>query len=386
MSYKSFEDYYRAATIKHLVLFEHDGYLVSPPFCTDTCKEYSKVMFIKDGKVSFLDVDTPPATSKYNSMVTIGDSMYFPPYGIWDNFNTLLEIKDNKPYYHTIDSSSKGQYYNMSSDGSTAFAAPLGYEPISSCLFIKDGVVKQIPVEESPILKRHMGSVYCNGKYYSPPRGEDNTYNQLLTFDPVTEQVKMIDVPGLPLSKRKYTDFLVIGTKLYALPFGREVELRDMLVVDTTDDSVELIELNTPHFMKKYNAGVVLDETIIAMPYGHKDDGDASTGLIFNTVTREQKTFDIGKGFGGKYRFRTGCEYNGNAVFFPAGAPNADINVINKNGDVVFRTSYPDFIIGRPLVHKGLVYTLAYNVYSKDHYILTMNSQFHIDFTAITLL
>lgn len=386
MSYKSFEDYYREATIKHLVLFEHKDFLVSPPFCTDMCKDYSKVMVYKDGKVSFIDVDTPPATSKYNSMVSIGDSMFFAPYGIWDNFNTVLELKDLKPIYHTVDSKSKGQYYNMSSDGVSAFAAPLGYEPISSCLFIKDGVVKQIPVEESSILKRHMGSVYCNGKYYSPPRGEEPEYSSILCFDPITESIKLIDVPGLPLSKRKYSDFIVVGHKLYGLPFGREVELRHMLVLDTTDDSVELIELNTPSFMKKYNAGVVLNESIVMMPYGHKDDGDASTGLVYNTVTREQKTFDIGKSFGGKYRFRSGCEYNGNAVFFPAGTPKADINVVNINGDVVFRASYPEFILGRPLVHKGLIYTMAYNVVSKDHYIVTMNSQFQIDFTPITLL
>lgn len=386
MSYKSFEDYYREATIKHLVLFEHKDFLVSPPFCTDMCKEYSKVMIIKEGKISFIDVDTPPATSKYNSMVSIGDSMFFAPYGIWDNFNTVLELDNLEPKYHTLESTSKGQYYNMASDGVTAFAAPLGYEPISSCLFIKDKQVKQIPVTESHILKRHMGSVYCNGKYYSPPRGEDSEYNSILSFDPKSETIKMIDVPNLPLSKRKYSDFLVIGNKLYALPFGREVELRHMLVLDTTDDSIELIELNTPSFMKKYNAGVVLGDSIVMMPYGHKDDGDASTGLVYNTVTREQKTFDINKSFGGKYRFRTGCEYNGNSVFFPAGTPNADINVINSQGEVVFRREYKDFILGRPLVHKDLIYTLAYNVYSKDHYLVTMDKQFYIDFTPITLL
>ena len=386
MSYKSFEDYYREATIKHLVLFEFKDYLVSPPFCTDKCKDYSKVMIFKNGKISFIAVDTPPATSKYNSMVTIGDSMFFAPYGIWDNFNTVLEIKDNKPYYHTIDSVSKGQFYNMSSDGETAFAAPLGYEPMSSCLFIKDNIVKQIPIEESHVLKRHMGSVYCNGKYYSPPRGEEPEYNSILSFDPKTESIKMIEVSNLPLSKRKYSDFLVVGTKLYALPFGREVELRHMLVLDTTDDSVELMELDTPHFMKKYNTGVVLDDVIVMMPYGHKNDGDASTGLVYNTVTREQKTFDIKKSFGGKYRFRSGCEFNGYGVFFPAGTPNADINVINKHGEVVFRKEYKDFILGRPIVHNDLVYTMAYNIQSKDHYIVTMDNQFHIDFMPITLL
>jgi len=51
MSYKSFEDYYREAEIKHLVLFKHGNYLISPPFCTDKCKEYSRVLIYKDGGV-----------------------------------------------------------------------------------------------------------------------------------------------------------------------------------------------------------------------------------------------------------------------------------------------------------------------------------------------
>jgi len=383
MTYKSFEDYYREATIKHLVLFEHKNYLVSPPFCTDLCKDYSRVMVYKNGETSFIDVDTPAATSKYNTMVSIGDSMYFAPYGIWDNFNTVLELRYGIPHYHIVDSTSKGQYYNMSSNGNTAFAAPLGYEPISSCLFIKDGIVKQIPINESHILKRHMGSVYCNGKYYSPPRGEEPEYNSILSFDPITESIKLIDVLGLPLSKRKYSDFIVVGHKLYALPFGREVELRHMLVLDTTDDSVELIELDTPHFMKKFNAGVVLNDIIIALPYGHKNDGDANYGLVFNTTTREQKIFDIKKSFGGKYRFRSGCEFNGNAVFFPVGTPNADINIIDKRGKIIFNCVFNDYILGRPLVHNNLVYAIAYNVYSKGHYIITMDKQFNISFNHV---
>ena len=34
--------------------------------------------------------------------------------------------------------------------------------------------------------------------------------------------------------------------------------------------------------MKKYNGGVLIINTIIALPYGHKDDGDANLGLRYN--------------------------------------------------------------------------------------------------------
>ena len=382
MTYKSFEDFYHNAEIKHLVLFAHGDYLISPPFCTDKCKDYSNVLVYKNNKITLVPVDTPPATSKYNSMVSIGNSVYFAPYGIWDNFNTVLEldIDSLEPTYHTVSSTGKGQFYNMATDGVTAFAAPLGYEPVSFCLFIKDGSVKQIAVPESSALKRHMGSIFLNGNYYSPPRGETLDYNCVLKFNPITESVTMIEVADLPYSKRKYSDFIAVGDKLYALPFGREQYLEHVLVLDTRNDSVELVKLNVPKFMKKYNAGVVLGDTIVAMPYGHKDDGDANYGLVFNTTTYEHATFDIGTSFGGKYRFQCGVEYQGNAVFFPTGTPNADIIVVSQQGNIVFRKNLPNYVLGRPLVHDNLIYTMAYEIETKTHYMLCMDSEFVIGF------
>jgi len=386
MTYKSFEDFYHNAEIKHLVLFEHNNYLISPPFCTDKCKDYSRVLIYKDGNIRWLDVDTPPATSKYNSMVSIGNSMFFAPYGIWDEFNTVLELNlsgPGKATYHTLTSTGKGQFYNMSTDGVTAFAAPLGYEPVSFCLFIKDGIVKQVAVPESPALKRHMGSVFLNGNYYSPPRGETLDYNCILKFNPDTESVTMIEVADLPESKRKYSDFIAVGNKLYALPFGREQYLQHMLVLDTTDDSVELVKLNVPQFMKKYNAGVVLGDTIIAMPYGHKDDGDANYGLVFNTTTHEHSTFDIGEAFGGKYRFRCGVEFNGLAVFLPAGTPGAPIIAVDKQGNVVYKQIIPEYIIGRPLIHNDVIHSIAYHIETKKHYIFMLDKDFNVTYNSI---
>ena len=385
MSYKSFEDYYREAEIKHLVLFKHNNYLISPPFCTDKCKDYSRVLIYKDGGVAWFHVDTPPATSKYNSMVSIGFSAFFAPYGIWDEFNTVLELDTRGPgkaTYHTLDSTAKGQFYNMASNGETAFSAPLGYEEVSFGLFIKNGKVKQIPFPVTGELKKHMGTVWANGYYWSAPRGESYDYNQILKFNPDTEELSFITA-DLPKARRKYSDFIVAGNKLFALPLGRDIELRQMLVVDTTTDSIELVDLNVPTFVKKYNAGVLLDNVIVALPYGHKDNGDANHGLVFNTDTYEHSVFDIGLTFGGKYRFRSGIEYNGVAIFLPTGTPNADIIVVDKTGTILFRKSLPEYILGRPLVHNELVYTVAYNVLTKKHSILTINSSYTFNFDIL---
>jgi hypothetical protein len=271
----------------------------------------------------------------------------------------------------------------MASDGTTAFAAPLGYDPVSFGLFIKNGQVKQITIPNSSALKRHMGCVFANGNYYSPPRGETLDYNTILKFNPITEEVTMIKIDNLPLSKRKYSDFIQAGNKLFALPFGREQELHHMLVLDTDTDTTELVELNVPPFMKKYNVGVLLDNIIVTVPYGHKDDGDANLGLVFNTTTYEHSTFDIEQSFGGKYRFRCGIAYNGVALFFPTGTPNADIVAVDKTGTVVFRKSLPKYILGRPIEYNGLIYTLAYQVVTQTHCLMILDTAYDINFKVL---
>ena len=381
MSYKSFEDFYREAEIKHLVIWENDNDIISPPFCTDKCKDYSNVMVLND-TLKFIHTDTPPATSKFNSMARIGDSLWFAPYGIWDQFNTVLEIRNGKAVSHTIDSNAKGQFYNLASNGTSAFAAPLGYETVSFALFIKDGVVKQIPMPDNGELKKHMGVVYLNGHYWSPPRGEGYDYNQILKFNPDTEELSFITV-DLPKTRRKYSDFIVAGDKLFALPLGREFELKHMLIVDTLTDQTELVELNVPQFVKKYNAGVLLGDTIVAMPYGHKDDKDNNYGLLFNTKTYEHSTFDVGQEFGGKYRFRSGIEFNGLAVFFPTGSQNVDLMAVNNKGEVVWKRLFQDYVFGRPIVHDGRVKTIAYHIESKKHYLFSLTRSFDCRFMQL---
>ena len=378
MTYKSFEDFYREAKIKHLVLWQDNDNLISPPFCTDNCKDYSKVMILKDN-LDFIDIDTPRATSKFNAMARIDDSLWFVPYGIWDQFNVIIEIKNNIPITHYINSSSKGQFYNLASNGTSAFSAPLGYDTVSFALFIKNGEIKQIPMPDNGELKKHMGVVFHNNHYWSPPRGEGYDYNQILKFNPDTEELNFIEV-DLPKSRRKYSDFIISGDKLFALPLGRDFELNHMLIVDTKTDSVELIKLNVPRFVKKYNAGVLLQDTIVAMPYGHKDDKENNYGLLFNTKTYEHSTFDIGQEFGGKYRFRSGVEFNNLAVFFPTGSPNVEIIAIDINGNIVWKNLFREYVFGRPIVYNNKVITLAYHIETKKHYLFSLMSSFETNF------
>ena len=49
--YKAFEDYYKDESIKHLVLHDWNGTLVSPPFATEKCRDYSSLMFLEKGQM-----------------------------------------------------------------------------------------------------------------------------------------------------------------------------------------------------------------------------------------------------------------------------------------------------------------------------------------------
>jgi hypothetical protein len=385
MSYQSFEDFYRDAEIKHLVLFEHDGKLVSPPFCTDKCKDYSRVMIVENSLTTFVEVDTQPATSKYNTMANINGTLYFAPYGIWDNFNTLLSLNNLEPRSYKIISNSKGQFYNMASNGNTGFASPLGYDPVSFAIYIKDWKIQQIEIPGTSELKRHMGTVFCNGSYFSPPRGESYDYNSILKFKVETDQLTLIPVPNLVRARRKYSDFIVAGNKLFALPFGRDLELKHVLVYDTVNETSDLVELDIPDFVKKYNGGVLVDDTIIALPYGHKDNGDANYGLIFNVDTYKHSTFDIGLSFGGKYRFRSGIAFNNTAVFLPAGSPNADIIVVDKLGNIKFRKQMQEYILGRPIVYNSKIVSMAYKIQTKEHFLFTLDADYTTTLSKIDI-
>ena len=204
--YKAFQDFYKEQSIKHMLLVEHNNELLSPPFATEKCKDYSKVFY----KGDYINLDLLPATSKTNAVAQIKDSSWFLPYGIWDEFNTVVELRGTTPYYHTLPFKGKGQFYSVATNGKTAFSFPLGYEDTNFGLYI-DGIIKthELPIKGK---KLHMGTVYCNGRYWSMPRGDEPGYNTLLSFDGEQYQSYELDVD--PNITRKYTDIIVKGNTL----------------------------------------------------------------------------------------------------------------------------------------------------------------------------
>jgi hypothetical protein len=384
MTYKAFEDFYRDAEIKHLVLHSHNDCLVSPPFSTDRCKDYNKFMVYKNQNFSFIDLDLEPATSKFNGICSIGDSVWTIPYGIFDNFHTILQIKNGQPIYHSLDRPGKGQFYSLASYSNQAFSFPLGYEDTSFAIHIKNDKINLIDFETQGHKKMHMGTVFCNGRFWSAPRGDTQGYSNVVSFDGNKIKTYPIKFKQSHIL-RKYTDFIVKGNMLFALPFGQNGHLDEVLVFDTETLTYRFDQIDIPVFFKKFNCGVLIKDTIIALPYGDKSQENSNYGLVYNCGTGASKHFNFGEdlGFGGKYRFRSGIEFNGNAVFFPTGTPSVPLIVLDINGDHLHHQHFEDFVLGRPIAYKGRLWTVAYEIATKQQFLLAINEYFVTEFIPI---
>lgn len=377
MKYKAFQDWYHEGNIKHLILHEHNGYLISPPFATERCKEYNKIMKY-DGTVSYIDTELPPATSKTNCVVEVKGISWFIPYAIYDNYNTVLSL-DNTPAYNMLDLKGKGQFYSGASNGDTAFSFPLGYEGTQYGLYIKDNKPKLIPF--NTVEKAHMGTVYCNGKYYSMPRGDKPGYNNLVSFD--GEKFESFHIPVNTDITRKYTDIIIIGDVLYSLPYGEQPGLTEAIEFNTVTNEIKLHRLDIPDFAKKFNSMVLLNKKIIGLPYGDEFCSDSNYGVIFDTVTKESKRINIGITHGGKYRYRCGIQYKSYAVFFSTGTPQCPMIVINERGLVHRMSHFKYYMFGRPVIYNDKIHVLAYHIEDETHHMFIFDEDFNFEMIKI---
>jgi len=375
MKYKAFEEWYREGNIKHVLLAEHNGELISPPFATKRCVEYNKIMRYNGTDISYIDTDLPPAVSKTNCVLDINGSSWFVPYGIYESdYNAVLELtKDFTTVIHPIAALGKGQFYSGASNGVTGFSFPLGYENTQYGLYIKDNKPSLVPFEHS-VEKAHMGTVYCNGKYWSMPRGDQPGYNKLASFD--GEEFELYEVPVDLSITRKFTDIIVKGNILYSLPYGEVTGLTEVVEFDTDTKSITLHKLNIPDFAKKFNSMVLIGDNIIGLPYGDESCNHSNYGIVFNTVTKESKHFDIHIGAGGKYRYRSSIEYNGYAVFVPAGSPQYPMLVIDSEGNIHKVLNFNLHLFGRPVIYNNKLHIISYHIEKESHHMFVFNNDF----------
>jgi hypothetical protein len=123
---------------------------------------------------------------------------------------------------------------------------------------------------------------------------------------------------------------------------------------------------------------VLLDNVIIGLPYGDKNDTNSRYGIVFDTVNKTSKSFDVGLGFGGKYRYRSGISFNELAWFFPSGSPNCPILVIDKFGKIVYERKFEHLMFGRPVIYKEKIYILVYSIETEQQMIYIFDENFNI--------
>jgi hypothetical protein len=373
MTYKAFQEFYHEQSIKHLILHNHNETLISPPFATELCKDYSNILCIDGNKSWTIKLDLPAATSKFNSVITVGDSTWFIPYGIYDNFNVAVQLtKDFKPIYHEINMPGKGQFYSAATNGVEAFSFPLGYQDTSYGLYIKNDTIEMIPFDRQEHIKLHMGTVYANGRFWSAPRSDTPGYINFMSFDGNSLKAYPIKLKNTGVT-RKYTDIIVKGNILYSLPFGETPGITEIIEFNTDTNTYNLIPLNIPDFAKKYNVGVLVGDVIIALPYGDEFANNSNLGLIFNTVTKEHFTFDIGYSFGGKYRFRSGIAFKDHAVFAPTGTPTCPLLIIDQRGNIIKKEMYENCMLGRPIVFNDAVHIMTYNFKNSENQVMKVD-------------
>ena len=76
--------------------------------------------------------------------------------------------------------------------------------------------------------------------------------------------------------------------------------------------------------------------------------------------------FDIKLNFGGKYRFRSGIEYMGNAYFFPSGTPSCPILKIDQTGEIVRGVYVNNIMFGRPIVYQNQIHVIGHHMKTNE--------------------
>jgi hypothetical protein len=347
-------------------------------------------MIIDSTKIEFIDLKLPPATSKFCDSCNIENQTWFIPYGIWDDFNYVVELSNFIPTYHKIEKNGKGMFYSVASNNETAFSFPLGYEGDPYCLFINDNKISTIDLSVKNANKLHMGTVYCNEKYWSAPRGdsllgekEHCNYHSLLSFDGTKIEEFPLKLKDNTIP-RKYSDLLVKENVLYALPYGEKNGVTEILEFNTETNDTNFYQIENYDFAKKYNSMVLIGDYIISLPYGDEAERDSNYGIQFNTKTKSIEFFDIGEdlSFGGKYRFRTGNKLKNTAIFVPSGTANCPIMSIDEDLNLK-KCELDTILFGRPIVHENFVKVIGVDLYTQQSYLFMFDE--HLNYEKIIL-
>lgn len=122
-------------------------------------------------------------------------------------------------------------------------------------------------------------TVANNGMIYCAPYGLTESIDFMLKFDPNNYTVTKIKL-DVDNSKEKWQRGIVVGTKIYWLPYNE----KSILVLDTKDDSIEHIDIGVSG-TGKYIQGHLYKNRLIALPYGEHNEYNYVLDLLLTDNT-----------------------------------------------------------------------------------------------------
>lgn len=207
------------------------------------------------------DYNTQPYTNKkFTTLAQSNGKLYAPPYSENPNFDVMMKF-----------------------DGTTWSNGRTGLQATSR--------------------KYYSHTVAKNGKIYCPPAGHDTDWSEMMIINPANDEWRTIDLNLGKESKKYFTGWENSKGKIYYVPRGgcvcepvdqwkKQGDFAEILVVDTSNDTYYTVDVSEFYkdstTIEKYNASVIYNDKIFALPYGQNDDFQCI--LVFDTITEKVVT------------------------------------------------------------------------------------------------
>lgn len=205
------------------------------------------------------------ASAKYTTLAKYKDKLFAPPYCRNPNFDLMAKfVRGEWTYFHTGQKATSRKYYtHIAAKNGKLYFPPAGHDEDWSELMIVNGETEEVTIKELGIGKESKkyfaGVENSQGKIYWIPRGgcvcmpedtwkEFGDLTEILVLDTKDDTTYTIDVSEFYndcTTIEKYNNCVIVGDKIFALPYGESESFQDVLVFDTIAEKViAKIDLN----------------------------------------------------------------------------------------------------------------------------------------------
>lgn len=178
------------------------------------------------------------------------------------------------------------------------YVPPYGLNSELDKLLIIDPItydMEVVQLDYNGTLEKYTHGIVIGTKIYWLPYGE----SRVLIFDTIDKSIKYLPIPDLPKELYNCKGKFVMGhlhnNKIFALPYGESMPLDYILVVDLENDTTKLIKIeNIPNTdCKKWHQSVLRGNSIIAVPRGERRNDTFNHSIEFNCDTGEYTLTDM---------------------------------------------------------------------------------------------